>query len=79
MTGEGVGMTGGQRLRIRGGWLGMTAAKEFLGRTGEGAGTAAGVARRFCYICHKSIEYHGVCHIRLVDEEEQAFPRTLAS
>lgn len=49
MTGERGGMTGGQRLRIRGGWLGMTAAKEFLGRTGEGAGTAAGVARCFVF------------------------------
>jgi len=49
MTGKGVGMTGGQRLRIRGGWLGMTAAKEFLGRTGEGVGTAAGVARWFVF------------------------------
>jgi len=27
----------------------MTAAKEFLGRTGEGVGTAAGVARWFVF------------------------------
>ena len=58
--------------------LGMTVAKEFLRKTGEGAGTARRVAGRlvspglrvFCHICHEGIEYFGAYRRRFLDEEE---------